>query len=611
MKKKWSILPALAVALTMVLSGCADSFNVQKEGVPEVDIRADIQDVSDENSQREYKFTAASTDTYTFTAEEAAKVQIFDSNGKQLASEAGGVSLSLTEGEEYFMKVTTNQADEAFTVNVKAAGDEGLENPYMPFENIFTETDVKVEASDTDPLEPCKVEYKKREGGTWIYSNNPEMLAQEDVGAALLRTEDMSGMYNFTFEHSNHSDGNIFLGYQLLNTGTEDALVTVYNIGFQVDGEWLGQRSWSDFYNVRYELPDDYFDENGEESWIYRGQDFLDYTPRVFKPTTYRIPAGEYIYVMGGTSNDAANKVNVADTADKQILKGRCANGAVQFKVTGGQITGTLYAYTSPSQVQANPKEQGQIDYRNDRNYAAQYKGTDPHLGLIEANLKWTVNDQTPAGRLPVTYDTMYDDNADKVTEPYAEYNSTSHTVNDDEWLTALNPQNNHTAVGTDMMVFNCVDTEGNPLIIDNEHTDGRGEPANTGNWMVTYNDNITLVNSGTRARTFKVYKAGATGGCLMSCIRDKDGKVYNPMMNIHPILYTGELPATADPSKYVLHNNIYWPIIDGVPFYDMLDDRALVYTVTVEPMSYVQFTVDYLILANSNGGTVHWITVD
>ena len=41
----------------------------------------------------------------------------------------------------------------------------------------------------------------------------------------------------------------------------------------------------------------------------------------------------------------------------------------------------------------------------------------------------------------------MYDDNADKVTEPYAEYNSTSHTVNDDEWLTALNPQNNHTAV--------------------------------------------------------------------------------------------------------------------------------------------------------------------
>ena len=30
----------------------------------------------------------------------------------------------------------------------------------MPYENIFTETDVQVTASDTDPLEPCKVEYK-------------------------------------------------------------------------------------------------------------------------------------------------------------------------------------------------------------------------------------------------------------------------------------------------------------------------------------------------------------------------------------------------------------------------------------------------------------------
>ena len=161
-------------------------------------------------------------------------------------------------------------------------------------------------ASDTDPLEPCKVEYKKREGGTYIYSNNPEMLSSEDVGAAILRTENMSGLYLFTHEHSNHTGSSIYLGYQLLNTGTEDALVTVYNIGFQIQGEWLGQQSWTDFYNMKYALPDDYFDENGKESWIYKGQDFLDYTPRVFKPTTYRIPAGEYIYVMGGTSEDAA-----------------------------------------------------------------------------------------------------------------------------------------------------------------------------------------------------------------------------------------------------------------------------------------------------------------
>ena len=155
--------------------------------------------------------------------------------------------------------------------------------------------------------------------------------------------------------------------------------MTVYNIGFQIDGEWLGQRSWSDFYNLRFELPDDYFDENGKESWIYKGQDFLDYTPRVFKPTTYRIPA-ERVYLCAGRHlNDAANKVNVADTANRQILKGRCSNGAVQFKVTGGDVTGTLYVYNDLAQVQSNPKRsRGQINFRNDLNYAAQYKGTDP-----------------------------------------------------------------------------------------------------------------------------------------------------------------------------------------------------------------------------------------
>ena len=301
----------------------------------------------------------------------------------------------------------------------------------------------------------------------------------------------------------------------------------------------------------------------------------------------------------------------MADTADKPVLVGRCSNGAVQFKVTGGKVTGTFYAYSDFAQVQANPKEQGQIDYRDGKNYAGQYKGTDPHQGLIEANLKWTVNDLTPAGRLPVTYESVYDENAASVTEAYTAYNSTSHTINADEWLTSLNPQNAHTAVGTDMMVFNCIDTNGNPLVIDNEHSDGRKDTANTGNWMVTYNDNITLVNSGTKARTFKVYKQGSSSGCLMSCVRDKDGTVLNALMNIRPILYTDKLPETADPDKYVLIGNTYWPIIDGVSFDKMIGDRSLVYTVTVEPMSCVQFTVDYLILANSNGGIVHWITVD
>ena len=96
-----------------------------------------------------------------------------------------------------------------------------------------------------------------------------------------------------------------------------------------------------------------------------------------------------------------------------------------------------------------------------------------------------------------------------------------------------------------------------------------------------------------------------------MSCVRDKDGKVLNALMNIRPILYHDKLPAGVDASKYVEKNGTFWPIINGQAYDKLADERSLVYTVTVEPMSYTQFTVDYLILGNSNGGIIHWITVD
>ncbi|MCI8554297.1 MAG: hypothetical protein HFJ80_05055 [Clostridiales bacterium] len=615
MKKAFCAAAALitAAVMSVSLTGCGKAFDTKREGIPRIDLRANIEDVSADNAERDYRFTAGETDEYTFSAEGTAQIQLFDGEGKQLAGGQDDVSAPLTEGKEYFMKITTEEKNTPFAVRISANGDGGRSNPYMPFENIFTQQEVQVEKTEEDPLKPCTVEYKKREGGTYIYSNNPEMMAPEDLGAAIIRTEHMSGMYNFTYEHSNHTGHNIFLGYQLLNTSeTEDAVVTVYNIGFQVDGEWLGQRSWSDFYNLRFELPSDYFDEEGKETWYYKGQDFLDYTPRVFEPTTYRIPAGQYIYVLGGTSADAYNHTNVAGTADKQILKGRCSNAAVQFSVTGGDVTGTFYPYNDPAQVQANPPEQGHIDERDGKDYGGQYKGTDPHLGLIEANLCWTVNDKTPAGRLPVTYEVMYDPNASSVTTPFAEYHSVPHTINADNWQTSLNPQNSHRSIGTDMMVFNGIDPQGNPIIIDNEHADGRGQIANTGNWMVTYNDNITLVNTGDKPRTFRVYKSGSASGALMSCVRDREGKVLNALMNIRPLLHNGDkLPDGVDASRYVKKGGTFWPIIDGVSFDQLIDDYSLVCTVTVEPMSYTQFTVDYLILGNSCGGINHWITVD
>ncbi|HBL85520.1 MAG: hypothetical protein A2Y17_06380 [Clostridiales bacterium GWF2_38_85] len=421
----------------------------------------------------------------------------------------------------------------------------------------------------------------------------------------------MNGMYEFTFEHSNHTNSSFYLGYQLLNSGDTDAIVTVYNIGLQVQGEWLGQRSWSDFFNYRFELPEDYF-VDGKESPMYVGCDYADYTPTVFEPVTVTIPAGEYIYVLGGTTADAYNNTNIGKTADKAVLKGKCSNGAVLFNVEGGDVTGSFYVYTKAAQVQANPDEQGYIVTRNDTNFGSQYKGTDPKLGLIEANITFVVNDKTASSKLPVMYYNFRDPDYASKTLPYQEYTMIRNLVAGREWLTSLNPNNLAKAVGTDMMIFEYIDEDGNPIVIDNEHADGRGNAANTGNWMVQYSDNFTLINTGTTARTFKIYKKGAPSGALMTMVRDVNGKVLDAKLKAQPYYYAeGQIPWNADKDLLTFKNGYYWYMVDGKPYCDIVDERSLVWTVTVEPMSMERITVDYLIMGNSNGGITHWVVVE
>ena len=126
----------------------------------------------------------------------------------------------------------------------------------FPFDNRFSsEPRIFPIGADGAPVCVHDIVCTKRAGGSYIYSNNPEMLAPEDVGAALLRSEHMRGRYMFTFEHSNYTGKPFWLGYQLYNAGDTPVTATVYNIGYQNDGEWLGQRSWSDYFNREVRLP--------------------------------------------------------------------------------------------------------------------------------------------------------------------------------------------------------------------------------------------------------------------------------------------------------------------------------------------------------------------
>ena len=474
------------------------------------------------------------------------------------------------------------------------------EDTGFPFDNRFSsEPRIFPIGADGAPVCVNDIVCTKRTGGSYIYSNNPEMLAPEDVGAALLRSEHMRGRYMFTFEHSNYTGKPFWLGYQLYNAGDTPVTATVYNIGYQNDGEWLGQRSWSDYFNLEFRLPAEYFLPDGSVNPVYVGCDYVAYTPRRYEAQQVTVPPGEYIYLFGGT-------------ADRPVGAGKCCNGAMLFELEGGDPTCTFYCYDDPAQVQAAPPEQGYIVTRNGKNYAAQYKGVDHgHAGLLETEIVWAVGDATQ-GAMPVRCTNRRDPDWQSKSAPYAAYAPQSYTFGGESWLSALNPNTSHEAIGDDMMVFACVTPDGKPVSIDNEHADGSGSPANTGNWMVQYTDAFTFINAGTKTRRFRIYKKGAVSGALAVAVRDEAGNVLDAMLKCHPYVYEKDhIPPYADRSLLAEKDGHFWYVLNGRPYWEQVDERALVCTLEVAPGQVERISVDYLILGNSNGGIRHWVTVE
>ncbi len=532
-----------------------------------------VDDRTDVNGFCTYTMRAEYTDTYTFTCPNAAIHSVITNKGTTKGSTT--VTKDIVAGELVDIVIQAKYA------NIKAVLTVTPKNNTrrIPYEPQFTVDSSKLDTvgdASQNPLQAATLEYTKREGGSYVYLNNPEKLQPEDIGQAILRDEGLTGNVQVTWEHSNFTGRSIYLGYQLKNEGSSDVFVTVTNIGYQTSGEWLGQQSWSDYYNHKFSLPSDYFNANGKESSRYEGQDFINYTPRVFQPTTYRIPAGKYIYVLGGTSADAYNATNVAGTADKKVASGKCTNAVAKFYVHGGDVTGTFYCYTDASQVKASPKEQGFILDRNGGSFGDQYKGIDYHQGLVEANLTWTVNDSTSSCWLPVKYHPYRDSSAAWKNTPYEAYNSTMQTRNSTQWVTNINPQSAYSGVGSDMMSFECVTTDGKTVTIDTEHADGYGNRANLGNWMVDYQENMTFVNQGDTTRRFIINKNA--NGALMAMVMDADRNVLAAKCTIRPI--------TASPTA----------------------KNYELYTVEVPPHSVKQVTVNFLLMGNSYGSVSNWV---
>ncbi len=529
-----------------------------------------ISDVSDSTKVRSYDVYAPYTDTYTITSSYVSAIAIY-SGSTLIASGTSSLNVSLEENVGYTLKVTATYANYSYSLTVVADNHE-VTLPYDVAEPMDT-SDISLNNSSAYTVAPTTLNYQKRDGGTYVYCNNPERIQSDAIGAALMRNEDLTGDVFVTYEHSNNASTSFYLGYQVKNNGTSDVYITITNVGYQTGGSWYGQYAWYDFYNTSFTLP---------SSSTYDNSNYLfyDYTPRVFQPITYRLPAGQYIYVVGGTTSDAYRNINVGNTANQRVSKGSCANAAVKFTVTGGSVTGTMYCYTSTSQVKAEPAQMGyRTDYNSlGQNYGLQYQGSADHAGVIDCYMDWTFNDEIGGGMLPVTYTNSYASasNIASVTTPYAAYNSTAHTYSRVyEWHTHINPQDVNTAVGSDMVAFNCVDANGIQRVIDTNHADGTGSFANIGNWMIEYQEHFTLVNQGGKARTITLHY-GDNGALALLARDSQTGEVLQ-----------ADFPVGGD--------------ILGINY---------TYNITVPAHSVKQITVSYVLMPMSAGTVSHMVTI-
>ena len=316
--------------------------------------------------------------------------------------------------------------------------------------------------------------------------------------------------------------------------------------------------------------------------------------PTKFPTRTYVIPPGEYFYVIGGTTKDAYNNYNIFDTADKDV-SGTVINGVVLFEVSG-EAEGAYFIYNDINIPKTDTKSyQGYVPNRVEReNVGAQYIGYDNCLGVVDNSMTWEFNDLTEEQYLPVHYKVFFSDTAPlKGDTAYSKIKTTEHLINSRNWTTHLNPhkflsENNEKtefrAVGTDMTKFNTINENGEKIVIDNEHYDGRKILSNLGNWMIDYIDNFNFVNRGDKKRKVSVLIGHGNKGSLACFVRNSKLEI---------IQGTEEFTVYLPESNKTLHTD------------DKITD-IYNYTFTVDPHSVMQIYVEYVLLANSDGNVTH-----
>ena len=249
-----------------------------------------------------------------------------------------------------------------------------------------------------------------------------------------------------------------------------------------------------------------------------------------------------------------------------------------------GKAEGAYYVYNDPAKVA--PGTEGGDDHlgiTDPEAYGVVHTGEDVGY-VVDNKATWTFNDATPAGKLPVTFTNYYMEDVPETGEAGAKIPSTAHTQTLEQWVTHINVQTAHEAVGTDMTsfhtLFNKKKGDGNqlPITVGCEWYDSRGKLANIGNWMKDYQDIFTFVNQGENERKITV-NLNCTGA-LCTLVRNIDGSV--------------------------VEGSEYFAFQRGTDAHGEGYDKAFHYQVTIPAHTVVQFVVEYNLMANSTGYVRH-----
>ena len=162
-----------------------------------------IDDVTGEDGKRVYTVHAPYTDTYSLVGDRVKEITLLQ-DGDEVAS-GTEISVSLEQYAVYTLEVETENGNADFKITTKA------ENHLvtLPYDVPERNEPIEYDVYGNDKLTAAEVNYIKRKGGTYIYSNNPEQFGAQHVGKAFMRNEGLTGEVYVTFEHANYS-GNTY-----------------------------------------------------------------------------------------------------------------------------------------------------------------------------------------------------------------------------------------------------------------------------------------------------------------------------------------------------------------------------------------------------------------